>query len=66
MEKSMINMDNAYNIQNIRITGYLCRTNTPSNTAFRGFGAPQTMLTCESVLDEIARTLKISPTGVGY
>ena len=29
--------------------GYLCKTNIPSNTAFRGFGGPQGMLAMEQV-----------------
>lgn len=32
---------NCYNFENIKIHGQMMITNTPSNTAFRGFGAPQ-------------------------
>ena len=31
-----------------------CKTNTVSNTAFRGFGGPQGMMAIERVIDEIA------------
>ena len=41
MEKALLHMANCYLIPNIRGTGYLCKTNISSNTAFRGFGAPQ-------------------------
>ena len=32
---------NCYNFPNVSIKGYAMKTNTPSNTAFRGFGGPQ-------------------------
>jgi len=41
MEKALLHMANCYLIPNIRGTGFLCKTNISSNTAFRGFGAPQ-------------------------
>jgi xanthine dehydrogenase large subunit len=41
----------------VKIAGFACKTNTQSNTAFRGFGGPQGMLAIEHVVDEIARTL---------
>jgi len=64
MDKSLLHIDNAYKIPHIRVTGHMCRTNTPSNTAFRGFGAPQGMFVCETIIDQIATTLKVSPTKV--
>lgn len=39
--------------------GYACATNLSSNTAFRGFGAPQGMFFAESIIDHIARELDI-------
>ena len=41
MERSMLHADNAYFIPNIAVSGTVCRTNLPSNTAMRGFGGPQ-------------------------
>lgn len=64
MDKTLLHVDNAYKIPNIRATGHLCRTNTPSNTAFRGFGAPQAILTCEHIITEIIHKLKLSPIKV--
>ena len=32
---------NCYNIPNILVNSKMMRTNSPSNTAFRGFGVPQ-------------------------
>ena len=37
------------------------RTNSPSNTAFRGFGVPQGMFGIESVLTRIAAYLDLAP-----
>jgi xanthine dehydrogenase/oxidase len=41
MERAVFHIDNAYRIENLRCHGIVCRTNLPSNTAFRGFGGPQ-------------------------
>jgi xanthine dehydrogenase molybdopterin-binding subunit B len=57
MERAMFHVDNAYFIPNLRVTGYAWKTNKPSNTAFRGFGAPQGMLCIEEAIDRIARFL---------
>ena len=43
-ERAVMHADNAYHIPNMKITSRLCKTNTPSNTAFRGFGGPQGMM----------------------
>ncbi|XP_055483476.1 xanthine dehydrogenase/oxidase [Psammomys obesus] len=56
MERALFHMDNAYNIPNIRGTGRICKTNLPSNTAFRGFGGPQGMLIAEHWMSEVALT----------
>jgi xanthine dehydrogenase/oxidase len=32
---------NCYNFPHLRVVGHCMMTNTPSNTAFRGFGGPQ-------------------------
>ncbi|XP_006901194.1 PREDICTED: xanthine dehydrogenase/oxidase [Elephantulus edwardii] len=56
MERALFHMDNSYKIPNIRGTGRLCKTNLPSNTAFRGFGGPQGMLIAEYWMSEVAVT----------
>ena len=53
--------ENAYGIAAMRIRSSLCKTNTPSNTAFRGFGGPQGVLGMERVIDDIAAYLGIDP-----
>ena len=36
-----------------------CKTNTVSNTAYRGFGGPQGMIVAEHYLEEIATKLNL-------
>jgi xanthine dehydrogenase large subunit len=59
LERAMLHTDNAYFIPNIRITGRVCKTNLPSNTAFRGFGGPQGVANVENIIEEIAQHLGI-------
>jgi xanthine dehydrogenase large subunit len=42
-DRTMFHCDNAYFLENVRIDSHRCKTNTVSNTAFRGFGGPQGM-----------------------
>ncbi|KAI9595521.1 xanthine dehydrogenase [Syncephalis fuscata] len=59
LDRATTHLDNAYYIPNIRILGTACRTNTPSNTAFRGFGGPQGMIVVEALMHQIADHLKV-------
>lgn len=64
MERAMFHFSNACFFENIICNGYVCRTNLPSNTAFRGFGAPQAMLLGETIIFHIAETLGLDPETV--
>ncbi|XP_064600707.1 xanthine dehydrogenase/oxidase-like [Liolophura sinensis] len=66
MERALYHCTNCYNVPNIHAVGYLCRTNLPSNTAFRGFGAPQAMMICENMMTEIANNLGVSQQQVRW
>jgi xanthine dehydrogenase large subunit len=57
MERSMLHADNAYFLAHVAISGTVCRTNHPSNTAMRGFGGPQGIAAIENVIEEIAAFL---------
>lgn len=57
VERAMFHYENAYYIPNVEVTGYVCKTNLPSNTAFRGFGGPQGMFGAENMLRKLAVTL---------
>jgi xanthine dehydrogenase large subunit len=63
-DRAMFHCDNAYFLENVRIVSHRCRTNTVSNTAFRGFGGPQGMFAIEYVIDDIARSLGKDPLEV--
>lgn len=60
-DRAMFHLDNAYFLENLRIVSHRCRTNTQSNTAFRGFGGPQGMVVIENIIDSIARHLGQDP-----
>lgn len=64
VDRAMFHADNAYYLGDALITGYRCRTNTASNTAYRGFGGPQGMVAIEQIMDHIAREMKLDPLEV--
>ncbi|NDL63146.1 xanthine dehydrogenase molybdopterin binding subunit [Acerihabitans arboris] len=64
VDRAMFHADNAYYLADVLITGYRCRTNTASNTAFRGFGGPQGMLAIEHIIEHIARETGLDPLSV--
>ena len=57
MERSLLHADNCYFLPHVELTGQVCFTNLPSNTAFRGFGGPQAMAAIENVLESISQHL---------
>src|SRR5439155_12726219 len=59
MERTLLHGENAYFIPHVEFTGTVCRTNKPSNTAFRGFGGPQAVAAMVNVIEEIAAHLGI-------
>ncbi|MFS1877357.1 xanthine dehydrogenase molybdopterin binding subunit [Enterovibrio norvegicus] len=64
VDRAMFHSDNAYFLNNATVTGHCVKTNTASNTAYRGFGGPQGMMTIEHVMDTIAYHLKKDPLDV--
>ncbi len=63
-DRAMFHADNAYYLNDVTITSHRCKTNTVSNTAFRGFGGPQGMVGIERVIDEVAFALGKDPLEV--
>ncbi|XP_065371332.1 xanthine dehydrogenase [Calliphora vicina] len=57
LERAMFHFENCYKIPNIKVGGWVCKTNLPSNTAFRGFGGPQGMFAGEHIIRDVARIL---------
>lgn len=64
LQRAMLHIDNAYYIPHLRVSGQVCRTNLPPNTAFRGFGGPQGVAVIESIIEDIACYLKLDPLQV--
>jgi xanthine dehydrogenase large subunit len=62
--RAVCHFDNAYYLSDVDIVALPCKTNTQSNTAFRGFGGPQGALVMEVMMDGIARELKRDPLDV--
>ncbi len=54
VDRTMFHADNAYWLPALSIASRRLKTNTVSNTAFRGFGGPQGMLGMERIIDSIA------------
>jgi len=63
-DRAMLHSDNCYYLGNVSILSFRCKTNTVSNTAFRGFGGPQGMIGIEAVIDDIALYLGRDPLAV--
>jgi xanthine dehydrogenase large subunit len=55
--RAVCHFDNAYYLSDVDILALCGKTNTQSNTAFRGFGGPQGAIAIEYIVDEIARNL---------
>ena len=60
-DRAMFHADNAYHYPAARIHSRRVRTDTVSNTAFRGFGGPQGTLFAERMMDAVAITLGLDP-----
>ncbi len=63
-DRAMFHADNCYFLPDVEILSERLKTNTVSNTAFRGFGGPQGMLAIEWVMDHIAQALGRDPLDV--
>lgn len=64
MDRALMSCDSVYNIPCFKAEGFVCKTNLPSNTAFRGFGGPQGMMAVEHMVDRVSRHLNLLPERV--
>lgn len=64
VDRAMFHSDNAYYLGDATVIGHRCKTNTASNTAYRGFGGPQGMVAIEEIMDAVARSLGKDPLDV--
>jgi xanthine dehydrogenase large subunit len=62
--RAVCHFDNTYYLSDVEILAACGKTNTQSNTAFRGFGGPQGAIAIEYVIDEIARNLGRDPLDI--
>ena len=53
-DRALFHADNAYYYPNVLLNSHPMKTNTVSNTAFRGFGGPQGVIAAERIMEEIA------------
>ncbi len=60
-DRTLFHADNCYYYPAASLTSQPLKTNTVSNTAFRGFGGPQGMLASERIIEEIAYSLGKDP-----
>lgn len=66
VDRTLFHADNAYFLPSVRVGSRRLKTNTVSNTAFRGFGGPQGMLAIEHVIDRIAWATGRDPLDIRY
>ena len=60
-DRALFHADNCYFYPHVRLRSKPLKTNTVSNTAFRGFGGPQGMVGGERMIEEIAYALGKDP-----
>ena len=66
LERACTHASGPYNYENFEIDGYAWYTNNPPAGAFRGFGVTQTCFAIESLLNEMADQVGISPWEIRY
>jgi xanthine dehydrogenase/oxidase len=59
VDRSLSHIDGVYLCPNVHVRGRIAKTNTASNTAFRGFGGPQGLFIAECIIEELADHLDI-------
>lgn len=64
VDRAMFHSDNAYFFPAVQIASRRLKTNTVSNTAFRGFGGPQGMLAIERIIDAVASATGRDPLDI--
>ena len=64
VDRAMFHSDNAYFMPAVKIASRRLKTNTVSNTAFRGFGGPQGILAIERIIDAVASATGRDPLDI--
>ncbi len=63
-DRALFHADNSYFYPAVKLQSVPLKTNTVSNTAFRGFGGPQGIVASERIIEEIAFALNKDPLEV--
>ncbi len=63
-DRALFHADNCYFYPAVRLESFPLRTNTVSNTAFRGFGGPQGLIAAERLIEEVAYALGKDPLDI--
>ncbi len=66
LERACTHASGPYRYENFQIDGYAYYTNNPPAGAFRGFGVTQTCFAVESLLNEMAEKIGLSPWEIRY
>lgn len=61
LQRGIIASPGVYAVPNVRVRGRALKTNTTPSGAYRGFGAPQTFFSVESIMNHIAQDLGVKP-----
>jgi CO/xanthine dehydrogenase Mo-binding subunit len=61
LQRALINSAGVYKIPHFHAKGYVLKTNTVPNGAFRGFGAPQSYAGIESLMGHLSKLANIDP-----
>jgi CO/xanthine dehydrogenase Mo-binding subunit len=64
LSRAVLHATGPYRCEDVRIRGKVVKTNTATNGAFRGFGAPQAQFGVERQMDRIARKVGSDPLTV--
>lgn len=59
-DRGLFHVDGCYYFPNFRCEGVVCKTAQAPHTAYRGFGGPQGMVACETVMEHLAQACGIS------
>ncbi|KAF8064111.1 xanthine dehydrogenase [Lyophyllum atratum] len=57
IDRALAHIENCFYIPHVDVRGRCCKTNTVSNTAFRGFGGPQGMAVSEHFVEVVSHHL---------
>ncbi|WP_426348560.1 xanthine dehydrogenase family protein molybdopterin-binding subunit [Alloiococcus sp. CFN-8] len=61
LQRGIICANGVYNVENLKVRGRAVKTNTVPNGAYRGFGAPQTFFSVETLMNHMAEKLGKDP-----